>query len=137
TDLGIMYPRQRFIEDTKNLKCLIIINRMRKIDKIRTFFLSFLISKKYSQYIACEEAFIMFDINKLARINELAKQSNSTGLTDQEKEEQAQLRKAYLQGVRQSFTNQFSSLKVVDPAGNDVTPKKVKDLRKSNKSTDN
>jgi len=92
---------------------------------------------KYSQYIACEEAFIVIDKKKLARINELAKKSKSTGLTAQEKEEQAQLRKAYLQGVRQSFTNQFSSLKVVDPAGNDVTPKKVKDLRKSNQSTDN
>lgn len=76
----------------------------------------------------------MITKRKLARINALAKKSKTTGLTETEKEDQAQLRKEYLQNIRQSFTNQFSTMTVVDKEGKDVTPQKVKDLKKSNKS---
>lgn len=75
----------------------------------------------------------MISKEKLNRINELAKKAKQTELTKEEKIEQAKLREEYLQGVRQSFTNQIKTMKVVDPEGNDVTPQKVKDLRNKNK----
>jgi len=75
----------------------------------------------------------MITKDKLARINKLAQKAKKEGLTNNEKEEQQQLRQEYLQNVRQSFTNQFKTMTVMDPAGNDVTPKKVKDLQDRNK----
>lgn len=76
----------------------------------------------------------MITKKKLARINELAKKSKTTDLTATEKKEQAKLRQEYLQNIRESFTNQFSSMTVVDREGNDVTPQKVKNLHKRNQS---
>lgn len=70
---------------------------------------------------------------KLARINELAKLSKVRTLTKKEKAEQHDLRQEYLKNLRKSFTNQFKTMKVMDPAGNDVTPQKVKDLQERNK----
>lgn len=75
----------------------------------------------------------MITKDKLARINKLAKKAKKEGLTNKEKDEQQQLRQEYLQNVRQSFTNQFKTMTVMDPEGNDVTPKKVKDLQDRNK----
>lgn len=74
----------------------------------------------------------MLSKEKLARINELAKKAKKSSLTDEEKYEQKQLREEYLQNIRGSFTNQLKTLKVIDPAGNDVTPLKVKDMQKRN-----
>lgn len=71
----------------------------------------------------------MITKEKLARINELANKAKRKTLTKAEKNEQAKLRQEYLQGVRQSFKNQFKSMKVVDPEGTDVTPQKVKDMQ--------
>lgn len=70
---------------------------------------------------------------KLARINELAKTAKTRELTKEEKAEQHRLRQEYLQNLRNSFTNQFKTMTVMDPEGNDVTPQKVKDLQKGNK----
>lgn len=75
----------------------------------------------------------MITKDKLARINKLAQKAKKEGLTNKEKDEQQQLRQEYLQNVRQSFTNQFKTMTVMDPEGNDVTPKKVKDLQDRNK----
>jgi len=75
----------------------------------------------------------MITKQKLARINELSKKSKSTGLTEEEKNEQKQLRQEYLKNVRDSFTNQLSTMTVIDPAGNDVTPAKVKELQERRK----
>ena len=68
--------------------------------------------------------------DKLDRINELAKKSKKEELTEKEKNEQDKLRQEYLKNVRKSFKNQFKGMKVVDPNGEDVTPQKVKDLKK-------
>ncbi|NBJ68297.1 MULTISPECIES: DUF896 domain-containing protein [Clostridia] len=76
----------------------------------------------------------MLSKDKIARINQLARKSKADGLTISEQNEQKKLRHEYLQGVRHSFKNQFKTMKVVDPDGNDVTPKKVKDLQKKNKN---
>lgn len=75
----------------------------------------------------------MLHEDKIKRINYLAKKSKSEGLTNSEKNEQHDLRQEYLKNIRESFTNQFKSMTVVDPEGTDVTPQKVKDLQKKNK----
>lgn len=75
----------------------------------------------------------MMTKEKLERINYLAKKAKSEQLTDKEKQEQHDLRQEYLDNIRSSFTNQLSSVKVIDPEGNDVTPEKVKELKKHNK----
>lgn len=75
----------------------------------------------------------MITKQKLARINELSKKSKSAGLSEEEKIEQKQLRQEYLKNVRDSFTNQLSTMTVIDPAGNDVTPAKVKELQERRK----
>lgn len=75
----------------------------------------------------------MISKEKLNRINTLANKAKKDGLTEKEKEEQQKLRKEYLKNVRTSFTNEMKGMTVIDPAGNDVTPKKVRDLQKQNK----
>lgn len=69
---------------------------------------------------------------KLNRINALANKAKTSELTAAEKTEQKKLRQEYLGNVRSSFTNQISSLTVIDPEGNDVTPDKVKQMQKQN-----
>lgn len=74
----------------------------------------------------------MMSKEKLDRINYLANKAKKETLTSKEKEEQQQLRKEYLQNIKQSFTNQITNMKVIDPEGNDVTPEKVKQLKQKN-----
>ncbi|MDN6029758.1 MAG: DUF896 family protein [Lactococcus plantarum] len=62
----------------------------------------------------------------IARINELARKKKTTGLTADEKIEQANLREAYITGVKSSLRHHVESIKVVDPEGNDITPEKAK-----------
>ena len=71
----------------------------------------------------------MIDPKLLNRINELAKKEN---LTEQEKMEQALLRKEYIRQFKMGFKQQLESIKVVDPNGKDVTPKKIKEKRENN-----
>ncbi|WP_368654904.1 DUF896 domain-containing protein [Ornithinibacillus sp. 4-3] len=71
---------------------------------------------------------------KLARINELAHKEKKEELTKEEKQEQQQLRQDYLQNLRKSFSNQIETLTVIDPEGKDVTPEKLKEIQKRNKS---
>ncbi|AIF43672.1 DUF896 domain-containing protein [Virgibacillus sp. SK37] len=75
----------------------------------------------------------MLSKDKLERINQLAKKSKQEGLSNEEKIEQKKLREEYLKNVRSSFKNQFKSMTVMDPEGNDVTPQKVRDLQERNK----
>lgn len=72
---------------------------------------------------------------EIKRINELSKKSKTEeGLSSEEKVEQKILRQKYLDSVKSSFTNQISSMKVIDPEGTDVTPDKVKQLKKQQQS---
>jgi uncharacterized protein YnzC (UPF0291/DUF896 family) len=70
---------------------------------------------------------------KINRINELARKSKSVGLTAEEEQEQQGLRQEYLQSVRASLKQNLLHVKVVDPTGNDVTPKKLKREQNRNK----
>lgn len=71
----------------------------------------------------------MLSKEKIARINELANKSKNEGLNEKEKQEQKELREAYLRNVRKSFTNQMKGMTVIDPNGEDVTPAKLRKLQ--------
>lgn len=66
----------------------------------------------------------------LKRINELAHIQKTKGLTDKEKEEQAELRKKYLAEFEKGFRSQIESVKVIDKEGNDITPDKLKEIQR-------
>lgn len=55
--------------------------------------------------------------SKLDRINELARKSKSVGLTDAEKEEQAILRKEYVQLVHNNLRGQLQNISLVNEDG--------------------
>ena len=63
-------------------------------------------------------------------ILKLAKKKKNEGLTPEEIVEQKSLREQYLKLFKAGFKQQVESIKVVDELGNDVTPKKIKELRK-------
>ena len=54
----------------------------------------------------------------IKRINELSKKSKAEGLTDEEKEEQAQLRQRYIQSFRQGLMNTLENVYIMDENGN-------------------
>ena len=54
---------------------------------------------------------------RIDRINELYHKSQGEGLTDAEKEEQARLRKEYVQIVRQNFRSQLDNIDIENEDG--------------------
>lgn len=54
---------------------------------------------------------------KIARINELAKKSKTTGLTDTEKAEQQALRQEYVTDVKASLRAQLNNTSIKEPDG--------------------
>ncbi|MEE0586301.1 MAG: DUF896 domain-containing protein [Faecalibacterium sp.] len=54
---------------------------------------------------------------KIARINELAKKSKTTGLTDAEKAEQQALRQEYIADVKASLRAQLNNTSIQEPDG--------------------
>ena len=69
------------------------------------------------------------------RINELSRKEKELGLSVEEKEEQKKLREEYLTNFRSRFNSHLKNIKVVDEKGNDVTPKKLKEEKRNNKTT--
>lgn len=65
--------------------------------------------------------------NRLERINELYRKSQSEGLTIEEKEEQMDLRSAYIQSVRNNLRGTLNNISLLNPDGT-VTELKKKDL---------
>ena len=61
----------------------------------------------------------------IKRINYLAKKKKEVGLTQAELEEQAALRKEYLENFRKNFTAQMDSISIQTPDGI-ITPLKFK-----------
>lgn len=75
----------------------------------------------------------MLSKEKLARINELARKAKESSLTEEEAKEQSRLRKEYLENFRSSMLKTLGGVKIIDPNGNDVTPKKLKEYQKRKK----
>jgi uncharacterized protein YnzC (UPF0291/DUF896 family) len=73
-----------------------------------------------------KRSFDMLSKEKMARINELARKSKESFLTEEEAKEQSKLRSEYLQAFRSSMLKTLDGVTVVDPMGNDVTPLKLK-----------
>ena len=69
----------------------------------------------------------------IGRINELANKSKVEELTDEEKQEQKELREKYLERFRGRMKQTLMGVKVVDEEGQDITPEKLKDAQKRNK----
>ena len=55
---------------------------------------------------------------KIDRINELAKKMKVEGLTEEEKAEQAVLRREYIDSFKRSLTGQLDNMYIVDEKGN-------------------
>ena len=55
---------------------------------------------------------------KIERINFLARKSKSEGLTEEEKLEQAELRKEYIEAYHRNLESQLQSIVTVDEKGN-------------------
>ena len=55
---------------------------------------------------------------KINRINELAHKSKTTGLTEDEKAEQAKLRREYIDSFKASLIGQLENTYIVDENGN-------------------
>ena len=66
----------------------------------------------------------------IKEINELSKKSKTVGLTEEEKQRQQYLRTEYIKAFRGNFKQQLQSITVVDKKGNDITPEKIKNLKK-------
>lgn len=64
------------------------------------------------------------------RINELAKKARESGLTEEEKLEQAELRRQYIDSMRMSLASQLENTYIVDENGVKTKLKK-KDEEKS------
>ncbi len=64
---------------------------------------------------------------EIARINELAKKQKEGTLTEAEKEEQQNLRQAYLRAIRENMRSSLDQMKIKNPDG---TITNVKDRRK-------
>ena len=60
----------------------------------------------------------MITQEQINRINELARKSKSAGLTEAEKEEQAVLRRVYIDAVKASLTANLDNTYVMDSKGN-------------------
>ena len=59
------------------------------------------------------EAF-MITKELIARINELSRKQRSVGLTDEEKQEQKNLREIYLEGIRGQMRQMLDNIEIVD-----------------------
>lgn len=55
---------------------------------------------------------------KIDRINELYRKSQSEGLSDEEREEQAKLRREYIDSYKRSLVGQLENTYIVDEKGN-------------------
>ncbi|MDY3015427.1 MAG: DUF896 domain-containing protein [Evtepia sp.] len=66
---------------------------------------------------------------RIARLNELARKSKSVGLTPEEKQEQAALRKEYLAAIRRSLEAQLDNVYFLEEDGTQTKLKKKDDFR--------
>ncbi len=55
--------------------------------------------------------------NKIDRINELARKQKAEGLTEEEKAEQAVLRREYIESYKRSLIEQLDNMYILEPDG--------------------
>jgi uncharacterized protein YnzC (UPF0291/DUF896 family) len=72
---------------------------------------------------------VFMNEQRIERINELYHKSQAEGLTEQEKEEQATLRKEYVAAIRSNLRGTLENVSFVNPDGS-VT--KASDSKKDN-----
>lgn len=60
----------------------------------------------------------MISKEQINRINELARKSKQSGLSAEEKEEQAKLRKLYIDSFKENLISQLDNTYIVDEHGN-------------------
>ena len=60
----------------------------------------------------------MISKEQINRINELARKSKQSGLSAEEKEEQAKLRRLYLDSFKENLISQLENTYIVDEHGN-------------------
>ena len=66
----------------------------------------------------------------IERINALArKQKSPEGLTDEEKKEQAELRKKYVEAIRRNLRAQLENVDLVNPDGSKTSVKEMHDKK--------
>ncbi|NLU10107.1 MAG: DUF896 domain-containing protein [Tepidanaerobacter acetatoxydans] len=58
----------------------------------------------------------MVSKEQIARINELYKKQKNDGLSEEEKKEQAYLRRLYIDSMKANLKSQLDSIKIVDPS---------------------
>ena len=63
----------------------------------------------------------MISREKIERINALAAKKKSVGLTEEEKREQVQLRKEYIEAIRQNTRKQLDRIRFVE----DMSPEEL------------
>lgn len=64
--------------------------------------------------------------DRIDRINELYHKSQNEGLTEEEKEEQARLRKEYVAAIRKNLRGTLDQVSFVNPDGSIIKAKDVK-----------
>ena len=57
------------------------------------------------------------DESRIGRINELARKAKTEGLTDAEREEQALLRKQFIEAFRRNLRSQLDNIDIKEPDG--------------------
>ena len=57
------------------------------------------------------------EISRIERINELARKSKTVGLTEEEKKEQAMLRKEYIAAIRMNIRSQLDNISIQEADG--------------------
>ncbi|KIL45022.1 DUF896 domain-containing protein [Jeotgalibacillus soli] len=75
----------------------------------------------------------MLPKEKMDRINVLSAKSKTEGLSNEEIIEQQSLRQEYLAAFRGSMKQTIEGVRVFDPNGEEVTPKKLREVQKSNR----
>ncbi|MDY2791037.1 MAG: DUF896 domain-containing protein [Lachnospiraceae bacterium] len=63
---------------------------------------------------------------KIARINALYKKSKTTGLSEDEKKEQAKLRREYIDAMKADLQRSLDNIRIVNPDGS------IEELKKKN-----
>ena len=74
----------------------------------------------------------MLEKSRLDRINELAHKAKTEGLTEEEKKEQEQLRKEYIEKFRENFKGQLKKIKFVEDLSEDELKQIAKEKMSQN-----